>query len=171
MPTMQTDVKAATLLSTGYMVKFRTRVKGISVKGTTNAGVLQMFDTVTDPVSATYARSSATVTVTKNGHGLKVGDNIGLSFAPDGNGVSATAGNYVVATTPDANTFTITDINSGTITGPIACLYAPRWIVSFRFAAGDVYTNYWPIPGEGILAENGVHATMTNLTATSIYYG
>jgi hypothetical protein len=34
-----------------------------------------------------------------------------------------------------------------------------------------VYTNYWPIPGQGILAKNAVHATMTNLTAVSIYYG
>jgi hypothetical protein len=34
-----------------------------------------------------------------------------------------------------------------------------------------VYTNYWNIPGEGILAENGVYAVMSNLNATSIFYG
>jgi uncharacterized protein (UPF0333 family) len=168
---MQTDVKAGTLTSSGFYLKYRTRVKGISVKGTTSAGALELFDTVTAPVSATYARSATTITVTKNGHGLKAGDKIGISFAVDGNGVSATSGNYTVATVPDGNTFTLTDINSGTITAPINCLYATRWLITLRFADGDVYTNYWLIPGEGMLAENGVYATLTSLNAVSIFYG
>ena len=167
---MQTDVKVATLTNSGYMVKFRTRVKGISVKGSLTAGAIQMFDTVTDPVSATYARTASTITVTKNGHGLQVGENIGLSFAI-ASGSSGTSGNYVIATVPDGNTFTVTDINSGTIAGGTACLYAPRWITTFRFTDGDVYTNYWVVPGQGILAENGVHTTLTNITAVSIFYG
>jgi hypothetical protein len=166
---MQTDVKIATLTNSGYMLKFRTRIKGISVKGTATAGSIQMFDTVTDPVSATYARSGTTITVTKNGHGLRAGQNIGLSFAV-ASGSSGTSGNYVIATA-STNTFTVTDINSGTIAGGTACLYAPRWITTFRFADGDVYTNYWLVPGEGILVENGVYTTLTDITAASIFYG
>jgi hypothetical protein len=166
---MQYDVKAASLLYSGFMVKFRTRVKGISVKGTADAGSLELFDTLTAPVAATYGRSSATITVTSNGHGLKVGDQVGISFAPN-SGAAATSGNYTVATAA-TNTFTVTDINSGTVTAGGNCLYASKWIVTLRFADGDVYTNYWLLPGEGILAENGVYATMTTLNATTIYYG
>jgi hypothetical protein len=167
---MQYDVKAATLLYSGFMVKFRTRVKGISVKGTADAGSLELFDTLTAPVAATYGRSSATITVTSNGHGLKVGDQVGISFAAN-SGAAATSGNYVIATVPDANTFTVTDINSGTVTAGGNCLYASKWIITLRFADGDVYTNYWLVPGEGILAENGVYATMTTLNAATIFYG
>ena len=166
---MQTDVKIATLTNSGYMLKFRTRIKGISVKGSATAGSIQMFDTVTDPVTATYARTGDTITVTKNNHGLLAGQNIGLSFAV-ASGSSGTSGNYVIATA-STNTFTVTDINSGTIAGGTDCLYAPRWITTFRFADGDIYTNYWLVPGEGILVENGVHTTLTNITAVSIFYG
>jgi hypothetical protein len=166
---MQTDVKVATLTNSGYMVKFRTRVKGISVKGSLTAGSIQMFDTVTDPVSATYARTASTITVTKNGHGLQAGQNIGLSFAI-ASGSSGTSGNYVIATA-STNTFTVTDINSGTVTGGTACLYAPKWIMTFLFADGDIYTNYWLLPGEGIRVDNGVHSTMANVTASTIFYG
>jgi hypothetical protein len=167
---MQTDVKVATILETGLLVNYRTRVKGLSVKGTSSAGSVELFDSLTAPIAATYARSSATVTVTKNAHGLQPGDRVGISFDA-GTGGCATSGNYTVQTVPDANTFTITDINSGSITAGANCLYDGGWLLTFRFAAGDVYTNYWPFPGEGMLAENGVHATMTNLTAVSIFYG
>ena len=166
---MQTDVKSATLVSSGYMVNYRTRVKGISVKGTASAGQLDLFDTTTAPVAATYGRSTTTITVTKNSHGLNVGDKVGIAFEA-GTGGTATAGNYVVATAT-TNTFTVTDINSGSITAGAVCNYASGWIVSFRLTAGDTYANYWLLPGEGILAYNGVYATMTNLTSTSIFYG
>ena len=166
---MQYDVKAATLLYSGFLVKFRTRVKGISVKGTATAGALELFDTVTAPVAGTYGRADTTITVTSNGHGLQVGDPVGLSFAAN-SGAAATSGNYTVATAT-TNTFTVTDINSGTVTAGGNCLFADRWIITLRFADGDVYTNYWLVPGEGILAENGVHATMTTLNAATIFYG
>ena len=166
---MQYDVKAASLLYSGFMVKFRTRVKGISVKGTATAGALELFDTVTAPVAGTYGRADTTVTITSNGHGLKVGDPVGLSFAAN-SGAAATSGNYTVVTAT-TNTFTVTDINSGTVTAGGNCLFADRWIITLRFADGDVYTNYWLVPGEGILAENGVHATMTTLNAATIFYG
>jgi len=166
---MQYDVKAASLLYSGFMVKFRTRVKGISVKGSDSAGALELFDTVTAPVAGTYGRADTTITVTSNGHGLQVGDPVGLSFAAN-SGAAATSGNYTVVTAT-TNTFTVTDINSGTVTAGGNCLFADRWIITLRFADGDVYTNYWLVPGEGILAENGVYATMTTLNAATIFYG
>lgn len=167
--TMQTDVLAGTLVESGFVCKNRTRVKGISLKGGASAGLLEIFSTTAAPVSATYARSGTTVTVTKTGHGLVTGDQIGLSFAI-GTGGTATDGNYTV-TRLTADTFTITDINSGSITAGAACKYGDRWIMTYRTVAGDTFLNYWLLPGEGILAPNGVYLVITNLTAASIFYG
>jgi len=166
---MQTDVLAGTLVESGFVYKNRTRVKGISLKGGASAGLLEIFSTTAAPVSATYARSGTTVTVTKTGHGLVTGNQIGLSFA-SGTGGTATDGNYTV-TRLTADTFTITDINSGSITAGAACKYGDRWIMTYRTVAGDTFLNYWLLPGEGILAPNGVYMVISNLTAASIFYG
>ena len=166
---MQTDVLAGTLVESGYIYKNRTRVKGISLKGGASAGLLEIFSTTAAPVSATYARSGTTVTVTKVAHGLVTGNQIGLSFAT-GTGGTATDGNYTI-TRLTADTFTITDINSGSITAGAACKYGDRWIMTYRTVAGDTFLNYWILPGEGILAPNGVYMVITNLTAASIFYG
>ena len=168
--TMQTDVVAGTLVESGFIYKQRTRVKGVSIKGDgTNAGLLQIFDTVAVPVTATYARTGTLVTVTKNAHGLKTGDTVGLSFAP-GTGGSASDGNYPITKLTD-NTFTITDLNSGSITAGANCVYASRWIMTFRIDVGDAYVNYWLIPGQGFLATNGIYLLITDLNAPSIFYG
>jgi hypothetical protein len=168
--TMQTDVLAGTLIESGFIYKQRTRVKGVSIKGDgVAAGVLDIFDTVTAPVTATYARTGNLVTVTKNAHGLQTGDTVGLSFSA-ASGTAATDGNYTVTKLTD-NTFTVTDINSGTVTALTACAYASRWIMTFRITAGDSYVNYWLIPGQGILAQNGIYLRVTNLAAASVFYG
>jgi hypothetical protein len=167
---MQTDVVAGTLVESGFIYKQRTRVKGVSIKGDgTNDGLLQIFDTVTAPVTATYGRAGTLVTVTKNSHGLKTGDTVGLSFAP-GTGGSATDGNYPITKLTD-NTFTITELNSGSITAGANCVYASRWIMTFRIDIGDAYVNYWLIPGQGFLATNGIYLLITDLNAASIFYG
>jgi len=168
--TMQTDVLAGTLVESGFIYKQRTRVKGVSVKGDgATAGVLDIFDTVTAPVTATYGRTGFVVTVTKNAHGLQTGDTVGLSFAA-GTGGAATDGNYTITKLTD-NTFTVTDLNSGNITAGANCTYASRWIMTFRITAGDSYVNYWLIPGQGILALNGIYLRITNLNAASVFYG
>ena len=166
---MQSDVQAATLVESGFAYKQRTRVRGISIKGTASAATVGIFDTSTVPVAATYARSGYTVTVTKTGHGLSTGDQLGLAFQT-GTGGTATSGNYVI-TRVDADTFTITDINTGSITAGAACAYAQRWIMNFRIAAGDVYENYFLVPGQGFLAINGVYLLVTNVAAASIFHG
>ena len=168
--TMQTDVLAGTLVESGFIYKQRTRVKGVSVKGDgTTAGVLDIFDTVTAPVTATYGRTGFVVTVTKNAHGLQTGDTVGLSFAA-GTGGAATDGNYTITKLTD-NTFTVTDLNSGSVTAGANCVYASRWIMTFRITAGDSYVNYWLIPGQGILALNGIYLRITSLNAASVFYG
>jgi hypothetical protein len=170
---MQTDVNAGTLVESGYIYKARTRIKGISIKGNGVAnGELDVFDTLTAPVAATYGRSGTTVTITKVAHGLNTGDSIGIAFAT-GTGAAvgtATSGNYTVTRT-GADTFTVTDINSGTITAGANCVYAQRWIMNYRILSSDTFLNYWLIPGEGFLVQNGIYLRIVNLTAASIYYG
>ena len=166
---MQTDVKAAHLNNSGYAVLGPNRLKGLATVGSATAGTLDIFDTVTVPVSATYERVGTLVTVTKSTHGLATGDVVGLSFAT-ASGNSATNGNYPI-TVLTSSTFTITDINTGTIAASTACSYATRWVVSYDIGAGDVFGNNVLLPGEGIKVVNGIYLSMSNITSSVVYYG
>ena len=166
---MQYDVKSGHLNNTGFVVLGRTRLKAISTVGSATAGTLDVFDTTTAPVSATYERESTLITVTKNGHGLVTGNMIGITFAT-ASGTSGTNSNYVV-TRINANTFSVTDINSGTIAAGTAALYSSLWIASYDIGATDVFGNFALIPGEGVLVKNGIYLSMTNLTSANVYYG
>ena len=166
---MQTDVKSGHLNNSGFVLLGRTRLKAVSTVGTATAGTLDIFDTATAPVSATYERTGTLITVTKNGHGLVTGNQIGITFAT-ASGSSGTNSNYVV-TRLGANTFTVTDINSGTIAGGTVALYASRWLASYDVGATDVFGNFALIPGEGILVKNGIYLSMSNLLSANIYYG
>ena len=166
---MQTDVKSAHLNVSGQMVVSRARLKGLISMGTATAGTVNFWDTTTAPVSMTYERSGTTVTVTLNNHGLTTGDVVGLTFGTDGSGRSATNGNYVVTVT-GTNTFTVTDINSGTVSAATAGTKGTKWLATFDTnTASDVTTLL--IPGEGMLAENGIYCQMTNQTAVTVFYG
>jgi len=168
---MQYDVKQAHINQSGILVPYSTRVKAVAFVGTATAGQFVLFDTTTAPVTATYGRSGATVTVTKTAHGLNTGDKIGIDY-DSGSGGSATPGNYTV-TRLTADTFTITDLNSGTITGTPAAVYSTGgWLMTFDVAANDIYNNgSSSMPGEGLYAKNGVYAYMVNMAAVSVFYG
>jgi len=175
---MQYDVSSVHLNQSGFGYIGRTRVKGVLVASTATGGALSIYDTLTAPVSGTYARSGTTVTVTKSTHGLSTGMKVGISFAV-GSGGSATNGNYVITVT-DANTFTLVDINTGTITGTPVCVYvsnaigsnSTQWHASFDTGANAGVTNI-VIPGEGILIENALYVSMTatDIPAATIFYG
>ena len=170
---MQTDVKQGHLNQSGFFVLGRNRVKGVSFFGNGTDGTLVLFDTASVPVTAsvTYARSGTTVTVTKTAHGLVTGDVVGIHF--DSNtSQSATDGNYTITRT-GANTFTLTDINSGTITSTAASYVSGggRWLMTYEIDSTDTFSNAPIIPGEGVLAVNGIYALMTNIDSTQIYYG
>ena len=167
--TMQTDVKSGHLNNSGFVVLGRNRLKAVSTVGTATAGTLDVFDTTTAPVSATYSRTAALITVTKVAHGLVTGDQIGITFAT-ASGSSGTNGNYTITRT-GADTFTVTDINSGTIAGGTAAAYASRWLVSYDIGAGDLFGNFALIPGEGVLVQNGIYLSMSNITSANVYYG
>ena len=168
---MQYDVKSAHLNSSGYLVNYGTRVKGISFTGTSNAGYVVLFDASSVPVSAsvTYAQSGNTVTVTKVAHGLTTGTVIGIHFVAN-SGVSATDGTYTITRT-GADTFTLTDINSRTITSTAAVYAVGRWILTYETTASDTFSNAPIIPGEGLRANTSVYAEMSNLDSVQVYYG
>ena len=168
---MQYDVKQAHLNSSGYFVNYPVRVKGVSFTGAATAGYITLFDTSSTPVSSsvTYAQTANTVTVTKTAHGLTTGTVIGIHFATN-SGVSATDGTYIITKT-GADTFTLTDVNSRSIASTAAVYTVGKWLLTYESTAGDAYTNVPFIPGEGIRAETGVYALMTNLDSAQIIYG
>ena len=134
---MQTDVKAAHINQSGFLVKFRCRKKQVTLAGNASqTGKLAFFDTSTAPVTAgTYGRSGNVITVSSTNHGLSNGATIGISFNTN-TGVSATDGNYTITAT-DANTFTMTDINSGTVTNAgTGCQYVygntNTWLATYE---------------------------------------
>lgn len=170
---MQYDVKQGHLNQSGFFVLGRNRVKGVSFFGSGSDATLVLFDTTSAPVTAsvTYARSGTTVTVTKTAHGLSTGDVVGIHF--DSNtSQSATDGNYVITVTA-SSTFTLTDINSGTITSTAASYVSGggRWLMTYEIDSTDTFSNAPLIPGEGVLAVNGIYALMANIDAVQIYYG
>jgi hypothetical protein len=112
------------------------------------------------------------VTIAKTAHGLTTGTVVGIHFNA-GSGGSATDGNYAITVTT-ADAFTITDINTGTITGSPTAVYVSgtnRWLLTYETQATDEYQNSPIIPGEGVLAVNGIYAYMSNIDSAQIYYG
>jgi hypothetical protein len=169
---MQYDVKQGHLNQSGFFVLSRNRVKGVSFYG--GGGTLVLFDTTIAPVTAsvTYGRSGTTVTVTKVNHGLSTGAVVGIHFV-GGSGGAATDGNYSITRT-GADTFTLTDINTGTITGTPAAVYvsgASRWLLTYETHSTDEFQNAPLVPGEGVLALNGIYAYMSGIDGAQIYYG
>ena len=169
--TMQYDVKQGHLNQSGFFVLSRNRVKGVSFYG--GGGTLVLFDTTTAPVtsSVTYARTGTVVTVTKTAHGLSTGNVVGIHFASN-TGVSATDGNYTITKT-GADTFTLNDINTGNITST-AALYvsgANRWLMTYETHSTDEFQNSPLIPGEGVLALNGIYAYLSDIDGAQVYYG
>ena len=73
-------------------------------------------------ISASYSRSSNTVTVTATAHGLVTGDLVDMSFQSG----SGTAGTYTITVT-GANTFTYTDTVGGTTSGNCTVVHEPNY--------------------------------------------
>jgi hypothetical protein len=171
---MQTDVLSGHLHQSGFIVlQASSRIKAVSLKGTSNAGQLDIFSTTTAPVTATYAQSGATVTVTKSAHGLQTGDRVGIAFSL-GTGGAAFSGNYTITRT-GADTFTLTSPNSASINAGAACVYVAgalaSWLMTFETTAGDTYQNYFLLPGEGVRSLLSTYAYMSNIDVVTVFYG
>ena len=50
--------------------------------------------------------------------------------------------------------------------------YSTLWLCSYDVGAGDLFGNFALIPGEGILAPNGIYVGIPNASiTTTIFYG
>ena len=90
------------------------------------------LDTTTS-TAATYEQSGTTITITKNAHGYAVGDQVVIDFTAG----SATDGNYVIQTVPNANSFTVTASASATISSGTSCTYGANFSQFNTFANGE----------------------------------
>ena len=156
---MQTDVKSQHGGVSGLMVPYRTRLKGAVVfpfSGATEYTVL-----VDDQsISGTYARATTTATITATNHGLKAGDWVYLDWDLADNP-------YQVQTASTANTFTVTVANSGAASGNVTV-----WNdVLLQLDASNQTGYSVSIPGEGILAHNGIRLFLGANTHITVFYG
>ncbi len=156
---MQTDVKSKYATASGVLLPFRTRIKAFFFgAATTNPGTVGMYDTAS--IAGTYARSTTTATVTAVNHQLEVGDTVFLDW-------DLTDDFYIVATVTNANTFTVTVADSGAASGSVT-VYNNVLVVSTVTTGNDVYNI---VPGQGILAPNGVRIYLENSVPATVYYG
>ena len=155
---MQFDVKSIHAAVSGLMVGYRTRLKGAVVFPFSAAIGYSTFVDNTS-VSGTYARSTTTATITAVNHGLSTGQWAYLDW-------DLTDNPYQVTVT-DANTFTVTVANSGGTSGNVTV-----WNKVLLQADASNATAYSiVIPGEGILAENGIRVFLATDIHSSIFYG
>ena len=163
MPSMQYDVKSTHAAANGVMIPFRTRLKGI---------VWMPYAQVTEhstlvnnkSISTTYARAATVCTITTpKPHGLFVGAGVFLDFAAGG----PTDDYYIVKTIPTPTTFTVTVANSGDTSGDVVL-----WDdVLFHMDSVTEIAIQIPIPGEGILAPDGIRVFLGADMHVSVFYG
>jgi hypothetical protein len=159
---MQYDVKSTHNTVSGVAYASRTRLKGVLISPSTSVTYNTTFcDNVS--LSGTYNVPGSTVcTVTIANHGLSNGDRVYLDFT------SGTAQDeaYTVANV-STNTFTVT-VASATTNGNVT-MYA-KILAEFDCSNGTSF--YTLIPGEGILAPNGIYVGIPNVAiTTTIFYG
>jgi hypothetical protein len=163
---MQYDVLAARLNASGVAYLGRTRLKGLLTVGSATAGIVNIWDSGNSTGTAgTYSRTGNVVTVTVTAHGLANGGTFGFAASTG----AASSGNFTVASVANANAFTFTDfLNTGNTSG--SCAINTRWLMSFNTANNSAET-YLLLPGEGILAQNGISVGLANQTSLTVFYG
>lgn len=161
---MQYDVLSYHNTVTGVAVPYRTRLKGVIVSPTSSSALnVSLCDNNLE--AGTYNIPGTTVcTVTLVNHGLTAGKSrVVLNFTSG----SAVPDTYLVNTTPTADTFTVTTAVL-TTSGNVS-IYTDILIEIDCFTATSFYTL---IPGEGVIATNGVYVFLPSATvSTTIFYG
>jgi hypothetical protein len=113
--------------------------------------------------SGTYnIPGSTTCTVTIANHGLTTGDRVYLDFTT---GTAQDQAYVVTVTSPSAFTVTTASLTtSGNVT-----MY-PEILAEFDCSNGTAF--YTLIPGEGILAQDGIYVGIPNVAiTTTLFYG
>jgi hypothetical protein len=160
---MQYDVKSFYAGSSSLAYDMRTRLKGVVLSPSTSSTFNSCIVDTAGALSGTYdIPGSTTCTVTIANHGLSNGDRVGLSFTSG----TAVDDSYTVANVT-TNTFTVTTASlttSGNVT-----MY-PKVLLELDCSTGTSF--YTLIPGEGILAQEGLFCLLPSTTITmTIFYG
>ena len=160
---MQYDVKSFHASSSGLIYGDRTRLKGVVISPSTSVTFNSTFVDTAGSLTGTYNIPGSTVcTVTIANHGLSNGAAVALNFT-SGTAIDEV---YTVANA-SANTFTVTT-TSLTTSGNVT-MY-PKILAEFDSSSGTAY--YTLIPGEGILATEGLAAILPNANVTAtVFYG
>ena len=155
---MQYDVKSKHLGTSGVAYGSRTRLKGAIISANAAAAARNVLFLENSPQAGTYSITSTTLTVTV-ANTLVAGDRVFLDFTSG----TAVDGAYTVLTA-NATTFTVTTAASGTgnVTAYLTVLLEAD---TYNPTAYSIL-----VPGEGILAENGIYVGLpANITATTFY--
>jgi hypothetical protein len=155
---MQYDVKSQHAASSGLMVPKRTRLKGAVIFPFSGATGYSAFVENTS-LSGTYARSTTTATITSANHGLVSGQWVYLDWG--------LANNPYQVTVVDANTFTVTVANSGATSGNVTIWN--KMLLQADASNATAYTIV--VPGEGILAVEGIRVFLAASIHCTVFYG
>jgi hypothetical protein len=140
------------------MIGGRVRLKGAVIFPFSAAtGYTTFVDNVS--VAGTYARATTTATITSANHGLTTGQWVYLDWD--------LADNPYQVTVTDTNTFTVTVANSGAASGSVT-IYTS---VLMQADASNATAYTVVIPGDGIVARNGIRVFLAADVHTTIFYG
>jgi hypothetical protein len=159
---MQYDVKSEHLTGSGVAVSYRTRLKGAVMSPTSTAAKNAIFANNVAQ-NGTYNIPGSTVcTITIANHGLSNGARVWVDFTSG----SGTTDNVYVVANASANTFTVTTA-SLTTSGNVS-------VYSQVLMEVDCYnpTSFNVlIPGEGILANDGIYVGVPANVSATVFYG
>lgn len=160
--TMQSDVSSEHMSATGVAVNYRTRLKGAVISANTTAATRNVIFANNLTQTGTYdIPGSTTCTVTINNHGLSNGDRVWLDFTT-GTGPD----NVYAVTVTGTNTFTVTT-TSLTTSGNVT-MYAKILMEVDAYNPTAFSVN---VPGQGIVANNGIYVALPSSVTATVFFG
>ena len=159
---MQYDVKSVHNTVSGLAVGYRTRLKGVLISPSTAVTFNTTFCNNVSQSGTYNIPGSTTCTVTIANHGLTTGNRVYLDFTT---GTAQDQTYVVTVTSPSAFTVTTASLTtSGNVT-----IY-PEILAEFDCSNGTAF--YTLIPGEGILAQDGIYVGIPNVAiTTTLFHG
>lgn len=159
---MQYDVKSVHNTESGLAVGYRTRLKGVLISPSTAVTFNTTFCNNVNQSGTYNIPGSTTCTVTIANHGLANGDRVYLDFTTG----TAQDQTYVVSNVA-TNTF---DVTTASLTTSGNVTMYPEILAEFDCSNGTAF--YTLIPGEGILAQDGIYVGIPNVAiTTTLFHG
>jgi hypothetical protein len=159
---MQYDVKSVHNTESGLAVGYRTRLKGVLISPSTAVTFNTTFCNNVNQSGTYNIPGSTTCTVTIANHGLANGDRVYLNFTTG----TAQDQTYVVSNVA-TNTF---DVTTASLTTSGNVTMYPEILAEFDCSNGTAF--YTLIPGEGILAQDGIYVGIPNVAiTTTLFHG